>query len=140
MGRRVFIVDDDRMLVGSLRGYLKQCGCEAAAESENFGDVLSRIKSFRPDIVLLDIRLPGADGVRILEEIKEAGIKAQVVMMSSDGSRQTKQRCAQLGAAAYVMKPFDLYQMELTLTYIAEKQGSKWQGGFFCSGNTTGDP
>lgn len=138
MAWKVFVVDDDRMLVEMLRIYLGQCGCEVAAESEDFRDVLSRIEAFSPDMVLLDIRLPGTDGVRILGEIKKKGTQAQVIMMSSDGSQQTKLRCAKLGAAAYVMKPFDLYQLELTLTYVAEKQGLKWQRGFYCSRQPAG--
>jgi len=102
-----FVICDDAQVVReALRSIIVKEGYQNVVLAEN-GRQLSDVLGKRsPYAVFLDINLPDADGVELLRKIKaqDAGIK--VVMVTADTSEQTKNRAVELGADAYVTKPF----------------------------------
>ncbi|MBP2688954.1 MAG: algB, partial [Deltaproteobacteria bacterium] len=104
---RVFLLDDDELIVSMLERALRGDGYDVRAESDPEG-VLDRIRAFSPDVVLLDIKLPGRDGIDILGEIVGQGIPTQVVMLTSDDTAETAVKAMKVGAADYLTKPFNL--------------------------------
>ncbi|MFC1535212.1 response regulator, partial [Thermodesulfobacteriota bacterium] len=83
MGERVLIVDDDDKLRKLLREYLEGYGCRIKTLSDGSG-VLESIKEDSPDIIILDIMLPGKNGLEVLQDIRrESGIP--VIMLTAKG-------------------------------------------------------
>lgn len=76
-------------------------------EAENAEEGLQKYEDERPDIVLLDIRLPDKDGIEVLEELMDKYSDPTVVMVSIVREEETKQEAIDLGAKTYVEKPVD---------------------------------
>lgn len=103
----ILIVDDEKGICESLKGVLEDEGYKAAAveSGEACLDILSR----RPfDVVLLDIWLPGIDGLETLEKIKGADGAPEVIMISGHGSIEAAVRATKLGAYDFLEKPLSL--------------------------------
>jgi len=117
---KVFLLDDDELIVSMLERALRGDGYDVRAESDPEG-VLDRIRAFSPDVVLLDIKLPGRDGIDILGEIVGQGIRTQVVMLTSDDTAETAVRAMKIGAVDYLTKPFDLDEVKIVIGQVTEK-------------------
>ena len=117
---KVFLLDDDELIVSMLERALKGDGYDVRAESDPEG-VLDRIRAFSPDIVLLDINLPGRDGIDILAEIVGRGDRTQVVMLTSDDTAETAVKAMKVGAADYLTKPFNLDEVKIVVGRIIER-------------------
>jgi DNA-binding NtrC family response regulator len=117
---KVFLLDDDELIVSMLERALRGDGYDVRAESDPEG-VLDRIRAFSPDVVLLDIKLPGRDGIDILGEIVGQGIPTQVVMLTSDDTAETAVKAMKVGAADYLTKPFNLDEVKIVVAGILER-------------------
>jgi DNA-binding NtrC family response regulator len=95
---KVFLLDDEDLIVSVLSKALKREGYEVYAETET-EDVIDKIKSWDPDVILLDIRMPDRNGMDILKELKGDGINAQVVMLTADDTADTAVKAMKFGAA-----------------------------------------
>ncbi len=103
----VLIVDDEPAIRESLRGVLEDEGYKAvAAESGEAGLELLRQRPF--DVVLLDIWLPGIDGLEALERIRESDHAPEVIIISGHGTIETAVRATKLGAYDFLEKPLSL--------------------------------
>jgi DNA-binding NtrC family response regulator len=120
---KVFILDDDEVILSMLSRALKKEGYEIYSEGGT-EDVVNRIKSWAPDILLLDVTLPGRNGMDILQEIKsgESGIDTEVVMLTADDTAETAVKAMKLGAADYVTKPFSAAEVKIVIGKIMEKK------------------
>jgi two-component system nitrogen regulation response regulator NtrX len=113
---RILIVDDEESIRRSLEGILSDEGFETGAAA----DGMSALAALRggeeaPDLVLLDIAMPGRDGVDILAEIRQAWPGLPVVMMSGHGTIETAVRATQLGAFDFIEKPLSVEKLLLIL-------------------------
>jgi len=105
---RVLVADDVADIRAVLREVLGESGYEIA-EAETGAEVLKqagRPEGERPDVILLDIRFPDADGMEILQRLLEQGLDIPVIMMTSHGSASIAIKAMQVGAADYLTKPF----------------------------------
>jgi DNA-binding NtrC family response regulator len=118
---KIFIVDDDTLIVEMLSRALKNEGYDVRSETANFQSTVNTIKSWLPDVVLLDIKLPEADGMSILEEMKTCGIASQVVMLTSNDSVDVAVKCIKLGAEDYLTKPFNIEKVKIVVGNVVEK-------------------
>jgi two-component system, NtrC family, nitrogen regulation response regulator NtrX len=117
----ILVVDDERGIRDSLSGVLADEGYSAAtAESGETGLDLIRKKAF--DVVLLDIWLPGIDGLDILEKIRELDNPPEVIMISGHGTIETAVRATKLGAYDFLEKPLSI---ERTLLVVKNAIESK---------------
>jgi DNA-binding NtrC family response regulator len=121
---KVFLLDDDELIVSMLERALRGDGYDVRAESDPEG-VLDRIRAFSPDVMLLDIKLPGRDGIDILGEIVRQGIPTQVVMLTSDDTAETAVKAMKVGAADYLTKPFNLDEVKIVVGRITERRHLK---------------
>jgi len=119
--KRIFILDDDELILETLSRFLKMEGYDIHAESRTV-DIANKITKYDPDIVLLDISLPELNGLDILNEIKNKGIKTQVVMLTADDTADTAVRAMKLGAADYVTKPFSTDELKIVIKNVLEKE------------------
>ena len=109
-GRRpsLAVVDDDSGFAGYLRTFLAMRGYEVRAYTRG-DEILAALRHGQPpDIVLLDVAMPGLDGLQTLKALKEARPELQVIMLSGRERAQTIVEAVRLGAADYVVKPDDL--------------------------------
>ena len=121
---RIFLLDDDDLILSMLARALKGEGYEVQAETKS-EEILDKIRSFAPDVVLLDIKLPGRNGMEILEELVEQRVGGQVVMLTSDDSAETAVKAMKMGAVDYLTKPFDMDEVKIVLASVLEKGSLK---------------
>ena len=121
---RIFLLDNDELIVSMLERALKGDGYDVRAESDPEG-VLDKIREYSPDVMLLDIKLPGRDGIDILGEIVGQGIPTQVVMLTSDDTAETAVKAMKVGAADYLTKPFNLDEVKIVIGRIIERGSLK---------------
>jgi two-component system, NtrC family, response regulator AtoC len=111
---KILVIDDEKLIRWSFLKNLEQEGYEvftAASGEEGF----EIVKQELPDLVILDIRLPGKDGIEVLREIKETHPATLVVMMTAHGSIETVVQAMKAGAFDYMSKPVQLEEMNLLI-------------------------
>jgi len=121
---KVFLLDDEELIVSVLSKTLKREGYEVYAETET-DDVINKIKSWDPDVVLMDIRMPDRNGIDLLEELKRSGTAAQVVMLTADDSADTAVKAMKLGAVDYLTKPFNTDEVKIVIRNIIKNLSLK---------------
>ena len=103
----IAVVDDDSGFAGYLRTFLALRGYEARSYARG-DEIIAAIRQGEPpDIVLLDVAMPGMDGLQTLKALKAARPELQVIMLSGREHAQTIVEAVRLGAADYVVKPGD---------------------------------
>ncbi len=107
---RVLIVDDEKNIVSSLHGILEDEGYQIDTADDGL-DALEQVQSDPPDLVLLDIWLPGMDGIEVLKTIKTYHPEIEVLIMSGHGTIDTAVKATKLGAFDFIEKPFSLDQL-----------------------------
>lgn len=117
---KVLLIDDDGLILATLTRSLKKQGYDVLSDSKG-QDVLALANFFRPDVVLLDIMLPGKSGLDILKEITESRIDTKVIMLTSDDTTETAVKAMKLGAVDYLSKPFDLEEVDIVVHKAIEK-------------------
>lgn len=100
----VLIIDDEASLRHTLTRVLRQAGCEVVS-AESGPEALQQLAAGHFDLIYLDIRLPGMDGVQILKEIRRQDARLPVILLTAYGSLQTALEALRLGAADYLLKP-----------------------------------
>ena len=111
---RLLVIDDEEAICWGLAELGKRLGWDVAtAATAEQGLELAGRK--RPDLVLLDVRLPGMDGLAALPKLREVAPTAQVAVMTAHGDLGTAVEAVRSGALDYVAKPFELAQIERLL-------------------------
>lgn len=108
-GKTVLVVDDEEVIRDYFARTLTEYRVLTAASGEEALDI---VKRDRPNLVLLDIRMPGIDGIETLRRIKEIDREIVVIMLSAHGTLKTNLEAAHLGAYNSMSKPFDLKEMK----------------------------
>jgi DNA-binding NtrC family response regulator len=121
MKPRVLIIEDEATLAAAIEGYLRRQGATthtfAAAEA-----ALGALAEVAPDVVLVDLHLPGMDGLAALETIRAERPETQVVVMTAFSSVPTAVAAIKAGAADYLTKPLDLEELWLVVQRACEAQ------------------
>lgn len=103
----VLLVDDDSMLRGMLRLILLSENYRVVGEASNGQDALAQAARLKPELILLDINMPKMDGLQALEEIHKSNPETVVMMVSADSTMDKVTVALSLGAAGFVVKPFN---------------------------------
>ena len=111
---KILVVDDERLLRWSFQQDLEKEGYEVflGASGE---EGLELVKRELPDLAILDIRLPGMDGIELLKEIKEVNPATLVIMMTAHGAIETAVRAMKEGAYDYIAKPVNFDELNLLI-------------------------
>ena len=114
MSRRILVVDDDRPIAATLQRHLITSGFQSwsAGSAE---EALSLLNEVDPDLVITDIRMPGMDGLDLLDRIRESMAEVDVVVITAHEDMPTAIRAMKAGAFDYLVKPLDLDQIDLLL-------------------------
>jgi nitrogen regulation protein NR(I) len=105
----ILIVDDDKSIRYSLKRMLE--GNFSILTAQNGEEALNQAKKNLPDLVIMDIKMPGRNGIDILREIKTIDPKSLVIMMTAYGTTETAIEAMKYGAFDYILKPFPIPQM-----------------------------
>ncbi|MEU9581257.1 response regulator transcription factor [Streptomyces chilikensis] len=105
---KVLLVDDHQVVRRGLRTFLEvQDDIEVVGEAGNGEEGVARAQELRPDVVLLDIRMPGSDGIEALRRLRALGNPARVLVVTSFTERRTVVPALRAGAAGYLYKDVD---------------------------------
>ncbi|GFE56448.1 sigma-54 dependent transcriptional regulator [Geobacter sp. AOG1] len=116
---KILVVDDEHLIRWSLEQNLKKQGYEVTSAG-NGEDALRMVREDQPDLVLLDIQLPGINGLEVLERIKEIDEEIIVIMVTAHGGLETAVNAMRLGAYDYINKPFNLDEMAIVIKKALE--------------------
>jgi two-component system nitrogen regulation response regulator NtrX len=112
---RILIVDDEQSIRDSVAGILGDEGYATCDAADGVSGLASVRSSPSPDLVLLDIAMPGRDGMDVLEELSRTRPELPVVMMSGHGTIETAVRATQLGAYDFIEKPLSADKLLVTI-------------------------
>ncbi len=118
---RVVIADDHRLVLDGIRRALEADGTfEIVGETQSGTQVLPLVAREKPDLVLLDVRMPNMDGLACLDEIRRRHPEVKVVMLSASTSNDLIETALRRGASAYVIKSVDPDDLPATLRQALE--------------------
>jgi two-component system chemotaxis response regulator CheY len=103
---KILIVDDAAFMRMMIRENLKKAGYSEFSEAGDGNEAIAKYAALKPDLVLLDITMPGKDGLSALQEIRESDPDAKVVMCSAMGQENMVIEAVKLGALDFIVKPF----------------------------------
>ncbi len=120
MPSRILLVDDEREFVQTLseRLLMRDLGSAVAYDGES---ALEVVREDEPDVMILDLKMPGIDGIEVLRRVKETQPEIEVIILTGHGSDADRETCMQLGAFAYLQKPVDVEELSATIKRANEK-------------------
>lgn len=104
---KILLVEDEIEILDAITEYLEREGY-AVTRAVDGAEALRRVDNERPDLVLLDVGLPGLSGLEVLRRLREDHPRVPVVMLTGLNDEAQARRTLQMGAVDYVRKPFDL--------------------------------
>lgn len=113
---RVLIVDDAAFMRMMLRKIIMVAGHDVVGEATDGDAAVQMYRDLDPDLTILDITMPGKDGIEALREIRELDPAARVVMCSALGQQPKVVESIKLGARDFVVKPFEAEVVERAIT------------------------
>ncbi len=124
MPSKVLLVDDEREFVQTLseRLQMRDMGAAVAYDGDS---ALKLVNEDEPEVIILDLKMPGIDGFEVLKRIKKDHPEIEVIILTGHGTDADEERCMKLGAFAYLQKPVDIEILSDTLkkAYAKSKQG-----------------
>ena len=107
---KVLIVEDDEVIASSMAQHLFGAGFDAVTVGR--GEVgLARLRYEAPDVVVLDLMLPGLDGWSLIESARAEGIGTPIIVVSARGTEHDRVHALQIGADDYLVKPFSMKEL-----------------------------
>lgn len=99
-------MDDDTLMREVLKALLREEGFLVAGEARDGQSALAQIERTQPDLICLDVNMPGMSGLDVLKAIKSGANDCRVVMITGDASMSTVREAVGFGAVGYIVKPF----------------------------------
>jgi len=117
---KVLLVDDEREFVQTLseRLLMRDMGSAVAYDGES---ALKLVKDDEPEVMILDLKMPGIDGIEVLKRVKKTRPEIEIIILTGHGSEADRKVCMDLGAFAYLQKPVDIAVLTDTLKEANEK-------------------
>ncbi|MDH6606628.1 two-component system response regulator ResD [Streptomyces sp. SAI-208] len=136
--RRVLVVDDDPTVAEVVSGYLDRAGylVDRAADGP---DALARAAAHRPDLVVLDLMLPGMDGLEVCRRMRGSG-PVPVIMLTARGDEDDRILGLEVGADDYVTKPFSPRELVLRVESVLRRSRPAQQAGHLGAAGLSLDP
>ena len=111
MGKKILIVDDEDVVRDFLKCFFENRGYEVAVAGDG-AKAFELVAVFKPEVVLLDIQMPGMDGLQALKQIKGVYPQVKVIMVTGVGAQAKIEEAKRLGADNYITKPLNLACLE----------------------------
>ncbi len=126
---KVLLVDDSLIVRERLVAILDElAGIEIVGQAENVSEAINLIKQLQPDVVILDIRMPGGSGIEVLHHIKQRGVGVMVIILTNYSFPEYRQRCLNAGADFFLDKSTEFDQIPALFKEFREGMSSdRWQ-------------
>jgi CheY-like chemotaxis protein/cytidylate kinase len=120
MPSKVLLVDDEREFVKTLseRLMMRDMGPAVAYDGES---ALNLIQEDEPEVMIVDLKMPGIDGLEVLRKVKETRPEIEVIILTGHGHEEDRELCMKLGAFAYLQKPLDINELSEIIKKANEK-------------------
>jgi len=115
---KILIVDDSLIVRKTILNYLKGFDVEVVGTSIDGYNALEIFKQHKPDVVTLDITLPGIDGLDVLDEMMKINPNAKVIVITALKDKATGLKAIRLGAKGYIVKPFNLKKFTEVFNFL----------------------
>jgi len=117
---KILLVDDEREFVKTLseRLTLRNMGSAVVHDGES---ALRLIEQDEPDVMVLDLKMPGQSGIDVLKKVKQAYPSIEIIILTGHGSENDKKQCMELGAFDYLYKPLDITKLSAVIKKANEK-------------------
>src|SRR5215467_13499014 len=123
--RSILVVDDDRSVRSYLSDFLTSCGYSIEC-AESGDQAVARLSAgYVPSLMILDIVMPGINGIEVLESVRKINPSIPVIILSAAGQTKTVVEAMKMGAADFLVKPFEEQELELAIQNVIEKQKLK---------------
>lgn len=123
---KVLMVDDNVNLTEMVKDYFKKnINLEIAGICHDGEEALKLIKNEKFDVVLLDLIMPRKDGIGVLEELKKLNLNLKVIVLSSYDSAEVIRNVSEYGIDYYMLKPFDLVDLEKRIMDLYKRRANK---------------
>ncbi|MFH1921008.1 MAG: response regulator [Planctomycetota bacterium] len=126
---RLLLVDDEHEFVETLAERLKLRDLDASI-ARNGEEALSAVEREEPDVIVLDLKMPGIHGIEVLRRVKEAYPNVEVIILTGHGSKKDEEAALRLGAFDYVKKPADLDTLVSRIKNAFKRKMSKLERTF----------
>ena len=120
MAVNVLIVDDLAFIKIVLRDILEKSGFRVVGEASNGEQAITMYQDSRPDVVLMDITMPGMDGLTALKQIRQIDPEARIIICSALGQQRLIVQAIQLGARDFIVKPFQAERVVSALKKVLD--------------------
>jgi len=121
MNKRILIVDDEKNIRTTLSAYLLSLGYEQEI-AVNGQEALDKLKDYKYDLVLLDIKMPVMNGIQILKEMRRLEDKTNVIMITAYGTIENAVESMKLGAVDFISKPFTLENLKTMIDAVFSRE------------------
>jgi len=112
---KILVVDDDKTVRGFLELFLKTKGLTSVVSAESGEEAIKIVEREDVKLILLDVMLPGMNGVEVLRKIKAINKDISVIMITGYPDEEKAKEAIREGVYDYIIKPFDLFYLELIL-------------------------
>lgn len=119
--RKILVVDDDANLCRTLTDILRAKGYEPLAASQG-GAACALVRERRPDVALVDLRLPDMDGLALIRQFKQLLPEMECILLTGHASQESAIAAVNLGAYSYLVKPYDMEQLLITVRRAVERR------------------
>jgi two-component system, NtrC family, response regulator AtoC len=123
--RSILVVDDDQSVRSYLSDFLTSCGYTVECAESGDQAVTRLAGGYVPSVIVQDIVMPGINGIEVLESVKKINPSIPVIILSAAGQIKTVVDAMKMGAADFLVKPFEEQELELAIENVVEKQKLK---------------
>ena len=120
----ILLVDDEAAITDNLAPLLRRAGFTVAVASDG-EDALARLPSVRPDLVVLDVLLPGMDGRAVLRKVRQERRQVPIILLTQVGESVERTMALEEGADDYLNKPFDPYELVARIRAVLRRGESR---------------
>jgi two-component system, NtrC family, response regulator AtoC len=120
----ILVCDDEELIRWSLEAHLQEAGY-TVVQASNGQECIEAVGKHAPSLVIMDLQMPVRDGLSALRELRSSGAEVPVVVLTAHGGVDSAIEATQLGASAFLSKPFDVREVALTVKKVLEQDRLK---------------
>ena len=126
MTRRVVIAEDEAIIRLDLKEILQDEGYDVVGETGRGDEVVDLVRNHQPDLVILDVKMPGADGLEAARAIRDLGDRVAVLILTAFSQRNLIDEAREAGVIAYLVKPFQRIELIPAIEQAMARSEQEW--------------
>ena len=126
MSRKVVIAEDEAIIRLDLKEILLDEGYDVVGETGRGDEAVDLVRTHRPDLVILDVKMPGVDGLKAARDIRDLGQKVAVLILTAFSQRNLIDEAREAGVAAYLVKPFQRIELVPAIDQAMARCEQEW--------------